>query len=187
MSICTEMSERLRLKRLSGERLISDYNLSFAGCGFLCVYHIGVISCIKRFAPQLYVNRPVSGASAGAFAGAFLICDVDIVSITECLMSIINGSREYRLGAFDPRFDITSYLREGLDRLLPEDAHIKCSGRLFISMTNQESGENLVVSQFKTRDDLIRAILCSSFIPVFAGFKAPVFRGKVSCSNLLLI
>ncbi|VDL59862.1 unnamed protein product [Hymenolepis diminuta] len=171
------MLERPQLKRLSGERLSSEYNLSFAGCGFLCVYHIGVISCIKRFAPQLYINRPVSGASAGAFTGAFLICDADLLTLTEYLMDIINRSREYCLGAFDPRFDIMKYLKEGLDRLLPQDAHIQCSGRLFISMTHQQSGKNLVVSHFKTRADLIRAILCSSFIPVFGGFKAPEYKG----------
>ncbi len=53
-----------------------NYNLSFAGCGFLGIYHVGVICCIKRFAPQLYVHRPISGASAGGIAAAMLICDV---------------------------------------------------------------------------------------------------------------
>lgn len=49
-------------------------NLSFAGCGFLGVYHIGVASCIKEYAPQLLLNT-VSGASIGALTGATLICN----------------------------------------------------------------------------------------------------------------
>nr|CDS32037.1 patatin phospholipase domain containing protein [Hymenolepis microstoma] len=171
------MSERVHLRRLSGGRSGSEYNLSFAGCGFLSVYYIGVISCIKRFAPQLYVNSTVSGASAGAVAGAFLICDVDQFNVTECFMDIINRSREYYLGVFDPRFHIMQYLKESVDRLLPHDAHIRCSGRLFISMTHQKSVKNRVVCHFKTREDLIRAILCSSFIPVFGGFNAPEYKG----------
>uniref|UniRef100_A0A5K3EPG1 PNPLA domain-containing protein n=2 Tax=Mesocestoides corti TaxID=53468 RepID=A0A5K3EPG1_MESCO len=159
------------------DRSSLHYNLSFAGCGFLGVYHVGVISCIRRFAPQLYLNRPVSGASSGAIAAAFLVCDVDLMSCTRYLMGLINKSREYRLGAFDPRFKITEYIQEGLERLLPSDAHILCSGRLFISITRQSSGENVVVSNFKDRNDLIRAILCSSFIPVFGGFIAPTYQG----------
>ena len=47
-------------------------NLSFSGCGFLGVYHVGVASCIKEYAPQL-MNRKVSGASAGALAACGLI------------------------------------------------------------------------------------------------------------------
>ncbi len=163
-----------------------SYNLSFAGCGFLGVYHVGVIACMRRYAPHLYSNRPVSGASAGAIAAAFLICEVETEDCTEYLMGLINKSREYKLGAFDPRFKITEYLQEGLERLLPSDAHILCTNRLFISMTQQNSRENVIVSTYKSRDDLIRVILCSSFIPIFGGFTAPTYHGNVSPSPFLI-
>ena len=32
-------------------------NISFAGCGFLGLYHLGVTSCLKTYAPQLKANR----------------------------------------------------------------------------------------------------------------------------------
>ena len=32
-------------------------NVSFAGCGFLGLYHVGVASCLKTYAPQLYLNK----------------------------------------------------------------------------------------------------------------------------------
>ena len=32
-------------------------NISFSGCGFLGLYHVGVASCIKTYAPQLYLNK----------------------------------------------------------------------------------------------------------------------------------
>ena len=32
-------------------------NVSFAGCGFLGLYHLGVTSCLKTYAPQLKANR----------------------------------------------------------------------------------------------------------------------------------
>lgn len=41
-----------------------NYNLSFAGCGFLGIYHVGVAVCFKKYAPHLLVKK-ISGASAG--------------------------------------------------------------------------------------------------------------------------
>ena len=32
-------------------------NVSFAGCGFLGLYHVGVASCFKSYAPQLYLYK----------------------------------------------------------------------------------------------------------------------------------
>ncbi|BHF60364.1 Patatin-like phospholipase domain-containing protein 2 [Sparganum proliferum] len=125
---------------------------------------------------------------AGGIAAAFLVCDVKTEDCMRYFAELINKSRQYTLGAFDPRFKITEYLREGLERLLPADAHTLCSGRLYISMTRQSSRENVVVSQFKDRDELIQVsdfvdynhfqvILCSSFIPIFGGFVPPMFHG----------
>ena len=32
-------------------------NLSFAGCGFLGLYHLGVVSCIKKYAPKAFQSK----------------------------------------------------------------------------------------------------------------------------------
>lgn len=52
-------------------------NLSFAGCGFLGIYHVGVAAAIGKYAPQLLLNK-ISGASAGALAACSLILDLPI-------------------------------------------------------------------------------------------------------------
>ena len=57
--------------------IMNRMNLSFAGCGFLGLYHLGVVSCIKTYAPGLFTQT--SGASAGSIAAlAMLIDDVDV-------------------------------------------------------------------------------------------------------------
>lgn len=56
---------------------MSVMNLSFAGCGFMGIYHVGVAVCIKQYAPQLLVEK-ISGASAGALAACCLICDMPL-------------------------------------------------------------------------------------------------------------
>jgi hypothetical protein len=35
----------------------SQMNVSFAGCGFLGLYHLGVASCLKSFAPQFCLGK----------------------------------------------------------------------------------------------------------------------------------
>ena len=49
-------------------------NFSFAGCGFLGIYHVGVASCLRQHAPQLVENGIFAGASAGAIVSCCLLC-----------------------------------------------------------------------------------------------------------------
>ena len=49
---------------------------SFAGCGFLGIYQIGVASCLHQQVPHLLENAKFAGASAGAVIACCLICDV---------------------------------------------------------------------------------------------------------------
>ena len=55
----------------------AKFNLSFAGCGFLGIYHVGVAACLKKYAPHMIVNK-ASGASAGAIAATCLLCDAPL-------------------------------------------------------------------------------------------------------------
>lgn len=50
-------------------------NVSFSGCGFLGIYHVGVASALREYAPDLFVNK-VAGASAGAIAACGLITGI---------------------------------------------------------------------------------------------------------------
>jgi hypothetical protein len=64
-----------------------------------------------------------------------------------------------------------------LNRILPVDAHKLCSGRVHISLTRWKDGKNLIVNQFESREELIQALICSSFVPCYSGFLPPKFRG----------
>lgn len=60
---------------------------------------------------------------------------------------------------------------------LPNDAHIRVSGKLHISLTRVYDGKNVIVSQFSSREDLLQALLASTFIPIFSGLLPPRFHG----------
>ncbi|XP_057658020.1 uncharacterized protein LOC130894966 isoform X1 [Diorhabda carinulata] len=151
-------------------------NLSFAGCGFLGIYHVGVACCFRKYAPQLLLDK-ISGASAGAIAACCLICDLPIGDMTSDVLRVTTDARSRSLGAFSPSFNINKLLLENLEKFLPQDAHIKCTGKLHVSLTRVCDGKNVVVSQFDTREELIQVLLASAFIPLFSGLIPPKFKG----------
>ncbi|GFT50516.1 patanin-like phospholipase domain-containing protein atgl-1 [Nephila pilipes] len=153
-------------------------NLSFAGCGFLGIYHVGVASCFRQYAPHVLVSK-IAGASVGSVAAAALICDVSLGQTTTDILSVAVKARSQTLGPLSPRFDLNSILRERLENALPENAHILCSKRLFISVTRWSDRQNVILSQFNSRQELIQALLCSCFIPYYSGLNKPAFQGEV--------
>ncbi|XP_063979788.1 1-acylglycerol-3-phosphate O-acyltransferase Pnpla3-like isoform X2 [Diachasmimorpha longicaudata] len=120
-------------------------NLSFAGCGFLGIYHVGVAVCFKKYAPHLLLDK-ISGASAGAMAACCLLCDLPLGTFTSHLLKLAKEARKKTLGPFSPSFNVQTILLESLQKYLPNDAHI-------------------------------RALLASSFVPLFSGLLPPRFRG----------
>ncbi|XP_052738212.1 uncharacterized protein LOC112053492 isoform X2 [Bicyclus anynana] len=151
-------------------------NLSFAGCGFLGIYHVGVAVCLKKYAPQLLIGN-ISGASFGALSACCLLCNLPIGDITSDVLRIVGEARAGSLGPFSPSFSIQNLLLEGMQNHIPHNAHEIVSGKLHISLTRVYDGNNVIVSEFPTREDLLQALLASCFVPVFSGMLPPRFHG----------
>ncbi|XP_054158375.1 patatin-like phospholipase domain-containing protein 2 [Oppia nitens] len=151
-------------------------SISFAGCGFLGLYHIGVASCLKNYAPV--GNRTLLvGTSAGALAATSMCLNLSLVDVAATILSVATDARTRSLGAFDPSFDVNRILHDKLDSMLPNDCHTQANGRLVIGMTRVADGKNVLISQFDSKQDLIDAIKCSSFIPLWSGILPPKFQG----------
>ena len=157
-------------------------NISFAGCGFVGVYHIGVSACLRLYAPQLLENK-VGGSSAGAMAAAALVCSLPLPDIARPVVRLAAAAHQKALGPFSPSFDLNQLLRANLEQLLPEDAASLATGRLYISMTRLADRSNLLVSSYSSRADLLEAILASSFIPLLSGWRPPRYRGQLMCDG----
>lgn len=97
--------------------------------------------------------------------------------MTSDFFRVVNEARSHTLGTFSPSFNIQTSLFEGLQKFLPEDAHERVNGKLHISLTRVYDGKNVIVSQFNSREDLLQALLCACFIPVFSGILPPRFHG----------
>lgn len=63
------------LKNMQGSA--KEWNISFAGCGFLMAYYCGVYSCLFERAPFLLKGvTKICGASSGALMGAVIACQM---------------------------------------------------------------------------------------------------------------
>ncbi|XP_045928370.1 patatin-like phospholipase domain containing 3 [Micropterus dolomieu] len=154
------------------------WNLSFAGCGFLGIYHIGVSSCLLEKAPYLVKGATkLYGASAGALTASVLATQASLAKCCEDVIEVAKEARKRNLGPLHPTFNLIKVLKSGLNRDLPSDAHVLASGRLCISLTKVSNGENVLVSEFSSKEELIQALICSCFIPIYCGLIPPSFRG----------
>lgn len=103
---------------------------------------------------------------------------IKIEIVLDAAMDII---RKLRASLTNPANfkSIQELVHESLDRLLPENAHKLCSGKLGISVTKLWSLKNEFISNFESRDDLIDAIAAGCFIPIWSGvFRSPKYKGE---------
>lgn len=151
--------------------------LSFAGSGFIGVYHLGAITCLEQHGHAwLQGVEKFAGASAGALVAAVMAVGTDTISISSCMehvLSMAKDTRKRALGAFTPGTNILIPMAEYIRKHIPENGHEIVSGRLYVSVTNMTTRKNELVSQFDTREDLIQYLLASCYIPGFGGYEAP--------------
>lgn len=87
-------------------------------------------------------------------------CDQCIVFVCagECTTFTLNlalKARSRALGPLSPSFALVKNLREALDNFLPDNAHEIASGRLHISLTRVSDKQNVLISQFSDKNDLM--------------------------------
>ncbi|KAI7812283.1 patatin-like phospholipase domain-containing protein 2 [Triplophysa rosa] len=158
--------------------LDSPWNISFAGCGFLGIYHIGVASCLQEQAPFLVENaRHVYGASAGALTASALVSGACLGEVGANFIDMAKEAQKRFLGPMHPSFNLVKILRSMMHHALPPDAHRIATGRLGISLTRVTDGENVLVTHFSSNEELVQACICSTYIPVYCGLIPPTLQG----------
>ncbi|KAJ0069847.1 hypothetical protein NL108_015398 [Boleophthalmus pectinirostris] len=139
------------------------WNLSFAGCGFRSVYYFGALSCLLERVPELvHGAAQFSGASSGSLVAAALAVNVPISVMVSELVAMALEARSLTGGVFSPAFSLQRRARDSLLKLLPLDAHVHASRRLCVSLTRMHDGKNLRVTSFRSREELVQVLLCSS-------------------------
>ncbi|XP_006866962.1 PREDICTED: patatin-like phospholipase domain-containing protein 5-like [Chrysochloris asiatica] len=156
-----------------------SWNLSFSGAGFLGLYYVGVTHCLLERAPRLLLGaQRFYGSSSGALYAVSLVCGMPIDYCCSQVLGMTTLVKRLSLGIFHPSFTPMERIKTSLQEVLPENAHILASQRLGISLTRWPDRKNVIVTNFTTRDELIQAMVCALFFPVYCGVIPPEFRGE---------
>ncbi|XP_014322068.1 patatin-like phospholipase domain-containing protein 1 [Myotis lucifugus] len=156
----------------------TPHSISFSGSGFLSYYQAGAVDALRDLAPRmLETAHRFAGTSAGA-----VIADPDHLrqEMDEYLRVLNVGVAEVKksfLGPLAPSCRMVQMMRQFLYQALPEDSYKAATGRLHVSLTRFTDGESVVVSEYTSKEELIEALYCSCFVPVYCGLIPPTYRG----------
>ncbi|XP_039537260.1 1-acylglycerol-3-phosphate O-acyltransferase Pnpla3 [Pimephales promelas] len=156
-----------------------NLSVSFCGSGFLATYQLGAAQSLLDNAAWILQGAPrVYGASAGSLVAAAVVCGSNLGRVRDQLLEFARFTKQQSLGILSPTVDIFRWLEVTLQRCLPDNAHTLATGRLHISMTRMSDGKNVLVTEFHSKDELVKALLCSCFVPVYSGVIPPQYKGE---------
>eukprot|EP01038_Epipyxis_sp_PR26KG_P012821 gene12821-17191_t len=157
----TSITRRIHLPKHRTPRQFTP-SICFMGGGQLWMFAIGS-------GHYIFINYDIDkikflASSSGCFAAVPLACGLDPYEWCKkdwgkCMKHF--ASR----GILGCLCDTKHFYYQLWDEYLPENAHQRCSGRLFISVTLFPSMKNRVVSHFESRNDLIWTIVASMCLP----------------------
>lgn len=75
------------------------------------------------------------------------------------VLDLAKEARKRNLGPLHPSFNVMKIMRDGLCKNLPENTHQLISGKLLISLTRVTDGKNVLVSNFKSKEEVVQ--VCS--------------------------
>eukprot|EP01023_Acetabularia_acetabulum_P045379 TRINITY_DN4597_c0_g1_i1.p1 TRINITY_DN4597_c0_g1~~TRINITY_DN4597_c0_g1_i1.p1 ORF type:complete len:302 (+),score=26.67 TRINITY_DN4597_c0_g1_i1:91-996(+) len=152
------------------------YNLSFAGGGIYFFWQLGVAKYLQNIVDLNQIS--ITGASSGALVAGLVGSGVDLDTAVESAyqLSMDNNIWDRPLGVIGIWGPI---IREWLYQLLPEDAVTSCRDRIEIILLEIPSFQQVLVSDYLTKDELVDALLASAHVPfLLDGNLAVQFRGK---------
>ncbi|XP_007974224.2 patatin-like phospholipase domain-containing protein 5 isoform X1 [Chlorocebus sabaeus] len=156
-----------------------SWNLSFAGAGYLGLYHVGATECLRQRAPRLLQGaRRIYGSSSGALNAVSLVCGKSVDFCCSHLLGMVKQVERLSLSILHPAYAPIEHIKRQLQDTLPPDAHVLASQRLGISLTRWPDGRNFLATDFATRDELIQALVCTLYLPFYCGLIPPEFRGE---------
>ncbi|NWH92834.1 PLPL1 protein, partial [Aegithalos caudatus] len=160
------------------------YSILFRGCSFLITYEAGVFSALRTLSPDIVKSAyRIYGSSSGSAVATAGLCGCNLGKGYRFLF-ILYEMTEYVFSHLKPTLlglapggGIQRLISDTLHKFLPPNAHELVSGKLHIVLTRLHDWRSVTVSEFASKEELIQAVLCSCFIPVYFGFSPPRFRG----------
>lgn len=155
--------------------------ISFAGCGGLYHYELGVAAVIQEHFDTS--NTVVIGSSAGSFPGLLLALDYSVPELFECWnIPFIADTRTHLTMSC---FNWNGLIRKWTPPNIKEGAYKKIQNRFYTALTSWPNFPstagmaNVLKSNWRSNEDLLDGCMASAFIPCYSYFTASAqFRGQ---------
>nr|XP_046189419.1 patatin-like phospholipase domain-containing protein 2 [Oncorhynchus gorbuscha] len=159
----------------SGQSVPAPLSISFSGSGFLATYQLGVAQSMRDRSPRVLQTAPkVMGASAGSLVAAAVVCGSSLDMVRDEMLRFARQMRGRVLGPLHPAGNVSVWIERMLRLMLPADAHIRASGRLAIAMTRIPDGQNIMVSKFTSREDVVQHYVDGGFSSIQPTNSCPI-------------
>lgn len=125
-------------------------------------YLVGSAEALSN-AGLLTSETPCAGASAGSLVAALVHSGMTSKQMLDGALELCANCRKD-----GTRGRLKYVLEDVLKELMPEDAHLKCSGKAFVAVTQVYPFKNAggyMVSEFSSKEDVIQSLLTSCHIP----------------------
>eukprot|EP01025_Chloroclados_australasicus_P052223 TRINITY_DN6080_c0_g1_i3.p2 TRINITY_DN6080_c0_g1~~TRINITY_DN6080_c0_g1_i3.p2 ORF type:complete len:396 (+),score=34.62 TRINITY_DN6080_c0_g1_i3:28-1188(+) len=152
---------------LNNNSLSSNYNervtWAFSSSGWLYIYFLGVVKCLK----QLKLTECVYavGSSGGAAASSTIFLDVDEQKLLNYVFECVEKARS----SIKYAFCLREYMKGACSGFLHEGAHERLIGNIEFSVTKLAWLQNLRIKYFKDNKEAEQAILSSTCLVPLAG------------------
>jgi hypothetical protein len=134
--------------------------ISIDGGGSLFPWYIGYLKyVVETFDTDGTVG--FVGGSTGAFLAVFAACGVDLDAAVDVALQM-STSVDSVHGLL---YVWGNLIRQWMDGLLPEDAALRCNGRVKIIATEVPWFRIRCISRFSSKEDVISAAMASSHLP----------------------
>ena len=101
----------------------------------------------------------------GALQGVSLMAKVPFEEMARNIVDLALISSKQLLTTFNPTFNLSKLIRERMEKMLPDDIHLRVQDRLLVSMTKVWNPSNLAVNKFSSKAELLDALQGTSFVP----------------------
>lgn len=142
--------------------------IALSGGGARGIAHVGVLQALEDYG--IYPDE-IAGASAGAIIGTFYAAGFSPAEILE-IVKEAEFAKMFKINVFKPGILSLSYLETMLKDKVKTDSFDALKKKLYISVSNLNSGEAEIYSSGK----LFRYVVASASIPII--FEPKMIEGK---------
>lgn len=165
---------------INAEEPITEIDVVISGGGLKAYFMSGACFVLTRELKKKNIRiARAAGASAGSWASLFMLCNVDYYYWIETYHACKEAKGRPILESYE---DIWSWVQY----ILPPDAYKICTGRLFVSITilTLSGPKNIIVSEFKSNQEIVEACLASSSIPYLTqNYAFRKYKGHFVCDG----